>query len=230
MRLTSLLSCVAILAALMLAAPHGGRAQEAGNDGDRGGDAGSGGDTARLRELLLRLPGQTQVRIETVLLTSSRDEIREFGVDFGIVRENENRINLGFLAGLTRAGWSADDFTDETRVGDVLIEPPTILVSVTPQVATADLDLVILNADYSYRFAAPPRVATREVVTRLMPENGATILGGLVADGTTKSASGVPMLSDVPGLAALFRGEAHRTRRNELILLIKPTIILNNEE
>ncbi|MGC8742634.1 MAG: secretin N-terminal domain-containing protein [Verrucomicrobiia bacterium] len=51
------------------------------------------------------------------------------------------------------------------------------------------------------------------------------ILGGFITSDTTKSSSGVPILKDIPLLGALFKNNSSKKNRNELIVLIRPTVL-----
>ena len=51
------------------------------------------------------------------------------------------------------------------------------------------------------------------------------ILGGLIYTEKDKSASGVPLLMDIPLLGYLFRTSSANNTRNELIVLIRPTVL-----
>lgn len=51
------------------------------------------------------------------------------------------------------------------------------------------------------------------------------ILGGLVETSKSKSASGVPYLKDIPLLGYLFRSTNNKEQRNELLVLIRPTVL-----
>ncbi|MGC9036111.1 MAG: secretin N-terminal domain-containing protein [Verrucomicrobiia bacterium] len=51
------------------------------------------------------------------------------------------------------------------------------------------------------------------------------ILGGFITSDITKSSSGVPVLKDIPLLGALFKNSSSKKNRNELIVLIRPTVL-----
>jgi type II secretory pathway component GspD/PulD (secretin) len=51
------------------------------------------------------------------------------------------------------------------------------------------------------------------------------ILGGLIETSKSKSGSGVPYLMNVPLLGYLFRSTSLKEVRNELIVLIRPTVL-----
>lgn len=51
------------------------------------------------------------------------------------------------------------------------------------------------------------------------------MLGGFISTSKNKSKSGVPYLKDIPGLGMLFRSQSDSTRRVELMVLIRPTVL-----
>ncbi|MGV3533546.1 MAG: type II secretion system protein GspD, partial [Chthoniobacteraceae bacterium] len=76
-----------------------------------------------------------------------------------------------------------------------------------------------------------PTVATREIETRVtVPNNGTLVLGGLVRDNETNTRSGVPYLSRIPVVGALFRSTSKVKQRTELVILIRPVVTLDNSE
>ena len=72
------------------------------------------------------------------------------------------------------------------------------------------------------------RIDTNKVRTSAMVPSGETImLAGLITDGSSKSSSGVPGLSRIPVLGGLFGQQGTSTRRDELVVLITPTVVRN---
>ncbi|HEX3797700.1 MAG TPA: secretin N-terminal domain-containing protein [Verrucomicrobiae bacterium] len=51
------------------------------------------------------------------------------------------------------------------------------------------------------------------------------ILGGMISTSKSTSRSGVPFLKDIPGLGYLFRSTVDSSKRVELIVLIRPTVL-----
>jgi general secretion pathway protein D len=51
------------------------------------------------------------------------------------------------------------------------------------------------------------------------------LLGGLIETGKPRTPSGVPLLKDIPLLGTLFRSSSASTAPNEIIVLIRPTIL-----
>jgi len=71
------------------------------------------------------------------------------------------------------------------------------------------------------------RNAETSVVTQ---DNHPLIMGGLIADRVVSSEQGVPLMKDIPLLGKLFRYNEQRTRRAELIILVTPRVVKDQDE
>jgi general secretion pathway protein D len=72
-----------------------------------------------------------------------------------------------------------------------------------------------------------PNIATRYIRTNVAAANGSTIvLGGLITDSKQKNTTGIPYLSRIPVLGALFRSTTNNHDRTELIILMCPQVTL----
>ncbi len=72
-----------------------------------------------------------------------------------------------------------------------------------------------------------PTINTRYVRTNVSAPNGSTIvLGGLIEENKNRSATGIPVLSRIPYLGALFRSTTSDKTRQELIILMRPEVTL----
>ena len=56
------------------------------------------------------------------------------------------------------------------------------------------------------------------------------IIGGLIQETTNKSVSKVPILGDIPGIGAAFRSTTSEKVKTELVIMITPKIIKDNED
>jgi len=69
-------------------------------------------------------------------------------------------------------------------------------------------------------------VNKREIKTTVMVEDGATvILGGLIDEDVQESVQKVPLLGDIPILGHLFKSTSNTTRKRNLMVFLRPTII-----
>ena len=72
-----------------------------------------------------------------------------------------------------------------------------------------------------------PTINTRYVRTNVSAPNGSTIvLGGLIEDMKNRSYTGIPVLSRIPYVGALFRSTTSDKTRQELIILMRPEVTL----
>ena len=75
------------------------------------------------------------------------------------------------------------------------------------------------------------RIDTNKVHTSAAVPSGETImLAGLITDGTERSSSGIPGLSRIPIIGGLFGQQGSSTTRDELIVLITPTVVRSPQE
>ncbi|MGM0986562.1 MAG: secretin N-terminal domain-containing protein [Pseudomonadota bacterium] len=70
----------------------------------------------------------------------------------------------------------------------------------------------------------------RSINTTVQIQSGQTVLlGGLDSEDTTESVSGVPVLSKIPGLGALFRSTSTSTEHRKLYVLLEATEITRHD-
>lgn len=73
-----------------------------------------------------------------------------------------------------------------------------------------------------------PQIQVREMESILQIGSGNTaVLGGLMQDEIYRNTDKVPGLSDVPGVGNVFRGKNDATRKTELVIFLRPTVIPN---
>jgi general secretion pathway protein D len=66
----------------------------------------------------------------------------------------------------------------------------------------------------------------RSIQTTVLADNGQTIvLGGLISDDETRTASKVPVLGDLPVLGNLFKSRTEEKSRRTLFVFLRPTIL-----
>ncbi len=71
-----------------------------------------------------------------------------------------------------------------------------------------------------------PIINTQEINTAItVPNKSTVVIGGLITDNTTRNGSGVPFLMDIPVLGYLFSDTKKNKERDELIIMIQPTVI-----
>jgi type II secretory pathway component GspD/PulD (secretin) len=76
-----------------------------------------------------------------------------------------------------------------------------------------------------------PTVNTQLINTEVTVKNRDTVvIGGLISESQTNNTSGVPVLQDIPLLGNLFKDKTKSKTRSELVVLIQPTVIENDDQ
>lgn len=75
------------------------------------------------------------------------------------------------------------------------------------------------------------RINTRRLKTEAITSSGDTVLlAGLIQDGTTRGSSGLPGLTRIPVIGALFGRQSSNQSRTEVVILITATIMRDQQE
>jgi type II secretory pathway component GspD/PulD (secretin) len=75
-----------------------------------------------------------------------------------------------------------------------------------------------------------PEIENSQVMTRVgVPDGGTLLLGGQKITAEMETEAGVPILSKVPVLGVLFRNRSTVKDHKILLILVKPTIFLQEE-
>ncbi|MGI9510538.1 MAG: type II secretion system secretin GspD [Geminicoccaceae bacterium] len=76
-----------------------------------------------------------------------------------------------------------------------------------------------------------PTIAQRRINTSVAVSSDQTVvLGGLIQDDVEDISSGIPILKDIPGIGALFSSTTKATSRTELLVLITPKVLVNQQD
>lgn len=76
-----------------------------------------------------------------------------------------------------------------------------------------------------------PIVSAQELTTTVtVPNGGTVVLGGLIVERMETDQSGVPFLMRIPVLGYLFKQTSRQVRRQELLVLLQPTVVETEEE
>ncbi len=111
----------------------------------------------------------------------------------------------------------------------VTFKKAVLSLKVTPQITPDDriiLDLQINQDTRGEDTIFGPAINTREVGTRVLVENGETIvLGGVYQQRVNRQVTKVPLLGDLPGIGALFRSTSDSSAKQELLMFVTPKIV-----
>ena len=76
-----------------------------------------------------------------------------------------------------------------------------------------------------------PEINTQELnTTVIVPDRSTILLGGLVTQQDAKNVAGVPFVSTIPLLGNLFKSTTDTTQRQELVVMIQPSVVFDGAE
>ncbi len=112
-----------------------------------------------------------------------------------------------------------------------------VVLQVTPRVnssgqITLDIDQEVSDVSTTTTSTIDsPTINDRHFVSSVMVQDGQTIaLGGLISENHNDAKSGIPVLSEIPLIGALFRQTSRTVKRTELLVLLAPKVVRNPKE
>jgi general secretion pathway protein D len=129
---------------------------------------------------------------------------------------------------------TASDFTSTS----IQYQNTGVMLAVTPAVTAGDLvtmniSQMVSDLDKSDASATPgyPTFMQRQINTQVAVRSGETIvLGGLIKDSASSGNSGLPFLSNIPVLGALFGTHSTSAQRTELLVIITPRVLRSDQD
>lgn len=151
-----------------------------------------------------------------------------------VVNNHKARIQVGDQIPVTQT-YVNTNVGSGNPIGQVEYKDTGVILDVRPRVNPGGL--VYLDVVQEVSRAGSDTNATnlpimkRKLTTRVAVQSGQTVLlGGLIRELDTENRNGVPGLSRVPLLGALFRNQDNGGMRTELVVLITPRVIANGVE
>ena len=107
-----------------------------------------------------------------------------------------------------------------------------IKLTVTPQINEGDAVQLTIEQEVSQVLGSTSvdvTFAKRQVNTTILADSGQTVvIGGLLDEQVIESVSKVPWLGDIPWIGNLFKSTSSSTKKRNLMIFIKATIIRDN--
>ena len=111
----------------------------------------------------------------------------------------------------------------------ITFKKANLRLEVTPQITPDGNVILDVNVNKDSRgeeTKSGPAINTQHVQTKVMVENGGTVvLGGIFQQTDTNNVSKVPFLGDLPVLGNLFKTTARQSTKTELLVFITPKIM-----
>ncbi len=112
----------------------------------------------------------------------------------------------------------------------VVFRDATLRLRVTPQITPDNNVIMNLNVNQDSIGALTttgiPTINTKQITTQVLVENGGTVvIGGIFERDENTLTNRVPLLGDIPLLGNIFRNNARRDNKTELLIFVTPRIL-----
>ncbi|MBI4684020.1 MAG: hypothetical protein HY755_02350 [Nitrospirae bacterium] len=154
----------------------------------------------------------------------------------------EASIQIGdevpIATGLTQQPATATAGTTLVTTGQIQYKTVGTILTVKPHITEKDRVTLEISQEVS-QVGKSVQVAgqnfagfsTRKAKTTAVVQDGHTlVLGGLITESTQKTRAGIPFLSKIPILGYLFSTTTDKFSKTELILMVTPHVVSNQEE
>ncbi len=199
----------------------------------------STGDSA---EILPTFPGFSYVLglTDTRVVLDALDSVTDFKVISSpslVVLDNQTAtLTVGDEVPIATQQSTTND-ADPRTINTIQFRDTGIILEVTPRVnagGLVQLDISQEASDVVETVSSgidSPTIRQRKITSSIAVQSGQTVaLGGLIEEKETKTSTGIPILSRIPILGALFGSNAEISERTELLILITPRVIRNQRE
>ena len=178
-------------------------------------------------------PGDVRLFLDAL---ETESNVRVLSAPQVLVSDNRTaNIRVGTQVPVTTRRSSGAE-TGTTVVQEIEFRDTGVLLTVKPRInaggmVTLEVSNEVSSVGQVVGTTGNVSIDQRRVDSSISVQSGETIvLGGLITERDTDSTSGVPVLSKLPVVGPLFGTRTLDTTRNELIVLITPTVISTPEE
>jgi general secretion pathway protein D len=124
---------------------------------------------------------------------------------------------------------------DSPTVNEIEYRDTGIILKVTPRIAENGIISMNIQQEISDIASGAstltPTFTKRRIQSSVSVASGQTVLlGGLIAEGSDNNRTGIPVLHRLKGVGDLFGTTDNLAERNELIVLIRPTVIRQGQD
>ncbi len=145
---------------------------------------------------------------------------------------DEVPISTGTATGLSSSTAAIVSTIEYKDTGVILKITPRVNASGVVQLdVSQEVSQVSTPTTTSSAQQQSPTISTRRIATTVAVRDGEVIaLGGLFSDQKTVDRNGIPILSQIPVVGALFGTHTINHQRTELIVLLKPHVLSSDDD
>jgi general secretion pathway protein D len=195
--------------------------------------------TTNFRYSIVAMGGRVMAALNTA---ASRDRLRVISSPHILASNNkEARIQVGKSQPILTNTYTSTAVGTATGVvtGTIEYKDIGIILIVTPRISDGGLvtmEISIENSDVSntslgsYVDTIPVFIkSTAKTILSIM-EGQTIVIGGLIQESKEMNTSGLPLLSKIPLLGALFGYQTYTKKKHELLVLLTPHVITNLDQ
>jgi len=179
---------------------------------------------------LLNLSGAGNIRAVLQALGDDGKSTIIFTPNITVLDNEKASINVGTKISVS-TGQTVT--TGGTTVNSTSYIDTGVILAVTPRINAGGRVTLEINQEVSTALttSSNPDISTRKAQTVVNVASGETVaLAGLISKNTSFGTSGVPLLSKIPVIGGLFGTQSYTNNRTELVLLITPVVITNDDD
>lgn len=134
---------------------------------------------------------------------------------------------------------STDNTTTTPLTQNIQYKTVGIKLKIKPTISEEKTVVLDLEQEVSSLGTKPTQVgglsypsfdATKTKTSIVVPDKQGIVIGGIMEETKDKGYSGIPLLSSLPILGALFRYETDTITKKELVIIITPHVVVNQTE
>lgn len=154
----------------------------------------------------------------------------------------EAKIEIGdeipIATGLNTSATGTEAGTTLVSSGQIQYKTAGVILTVTPHISEKGNVMLKISQEFSGPGESTevagqkfPAFFTRKAQTSGIVKDGHTlVIGGLISENKTVTKSGFPILSKIPILGYLFGSTSSTARRTELLVMVTPHVIKNQDD
>jgi len=147
------------------------------------------------------------------------------------------RLQVGDVVPIITQSATSTVTSNPLILNNVTYKETGVVLEVTPRVnsggyVTMDVNQAVSDVvNTTTSTIDSPTIRQRRLTSTISVKTGESILlGGLIQQQSNRESSGIPVLSEIPGLGSLFGTRNNNSGRTELIMLMTPHVISNDDE